>query len=237
MFHFSRTSRLLILPAAAATIAGCGSSPSQSAAPRAASSAGTVSSAGVPTASQLRSALLGRVNGVQPAVPVQAGSYSALEQVRATNESMRGIKVIPTRCARTTVNGFNSSRFAKAPAAVVTFRLGRDGVSEVLAAPTRTAAATALESQVPLGCDHYRAVAGGKTFKYTVRQFNVPGIGQQARALGIKAAGYSAINVWSLIFRGDKFVGAVTVLGPDASELAVRELGTQSYSLASRTLG
>lgn len=237
MIHFSRASRLLILPAAVATIASCGSSANQPAANQPASSAGTLSSAAVPTAAQLRSALLGRVNGVQPAAPVQAGSYSALEQVRATNETMRGIKVIPTRCAATTVNGFNSAQFAHAPAAVVTFRLGRDGVSEVLTAPSHTASAHALDSQVPAGCNHYRAVAGGKTFRYTIRQLSVPGIGQQARALGIKAAGYSAINVWSLIFRGDKFVGAVTVLGPDASELAVRQLGTQSYTLAARTLG
>lgn len=35
---------------------------------------------------------------------------------------------------------------------------------------------------------------------------------------------------------GAGFIGSITVAGPDASELAVRELGLQAYGFAARSL-
>ena len=105
---------------------------------------------------------------------------------------------------------------ASAPAAAVTFRVGGNGVSGVLVAPATAAAATALGSCVPAMCEHYTATVGGKTYRYTVEESSVSGIGQQARVLNVKTA--------------------VTVVGPNASEIAVRELGQQAYSYAAKAL-
>jgi hypothetical protein len=54
--------------------------------------------------------------------------------------------------------------------------------------------------------------------------------------LNVKAAGYSEVNVWSVVYQADGFVGAVTIVGPDASEAAAKELATQSYGYAAQTL-
>ena len=40
--------------------------------------------------------------------------------------------------------------------------------------------------------------------------------------------------MWSLIYRGAGFVGTVTVVGPNASEKAVQELGQQAYAFAAK---
>jgi hypothetical protein len=42
--------------------------------------------------------------------------------------------------------------------------------------------------------------------------------------------------MWSLIYRATGFVGTVTVVGPNASEQAVRELGQQAYAFAAKSL-
>jgi hypothetical protein len=250
MFDTRRVPLLFVLPAAAAVIAGCGGSAGQTGAQGgatpagAATSAGAMSSAGVVsasgpgafTASRLRGALLTRINGAPAAVPVESGSYSALPEVAATKESMHGVKVDPAKCAQAAIGGFNSASFAGSPAAVVTFRVGHNGVSEVIVAPSGPALASALGTEVPAGCSHYQARVDGKVFSYTVRQSWLRGIGEQARVLNVKAAGYSAIDVWSVVYRGAGFVGAVTVVGPDASESAVRQLGFQAYAYATRSL-
>ena len=62
---------------------------------------------------------------------------------------MHGVKVTPARCAQATVTGFNSAAFTHAPASVVTFRVGRDGVSEVLVSATPDVAHSALGNKLP----------------------------------------------------------------------------------------
>ena len=131
---------------------------------------------------------MSRVNGVPAAVPAESGKYAALPEVQASRQATRGVSVNPKACARVALTGFDSAVLASAPAAAVTFRVGGNGVSEVLVAPA-TAAASALGSRVPAMCEHYTAT-----------------------------------------------VGVVTVVGPNASEVAVRELGQQAYSYAARSL-
>ena len=41
---------------------------------------------------------------------------------------------------------------------------------------------------------------------------------------------------WSLLYKGNGFVGAITVVGPNASESAIRELGQQAYAFAAKAL-
>jgi hypothetical protein len=224
---------LLLLSAMVAGAAGCGSSGGQASSSQ---SAAAMAQTGLFSAMKLRGALLTRVNGISAAVPAESGNYASLPEVQATKQSTNGITVTPKACAQATLSGFNSAVLATAPAAAVTFRVGDNGVSEVLVAPTDAAAASALGSRVPASCDHYLATVDGKTFRYTVRESTLPGIGQQARMLNVKTAGYPADNIWSIIYRGPGFVGAVTVVGPNASALAVRELGQQAYAYAAKSL-
>jgi len=228
-----RVPGLLLLSAAVAGAAGCGSSGGQASSSQ---SAAAMAQTGPLRAIKLRDALLTRVNGTSAAVPAESGNYASLPEVQATKQSTNGITVTPKACAQATLSGFNSAVLATAPAAAVTFRVGGNGISEVLVAPTDAAAASALGSRVPASCDHYLATVDGKTFRYTVKESTLPGIGQQARMLNVKTAGYPADNIWSIIYRGPGFVGAVTVVGPNASALAVRELGQQAYAYAAKSL-
>lgn len=239
---------LLLFPAAVAGLAvsGCGGSGGHGApgtpgargatAPAATTRAGVVAPAQSFTSGKLRDALLTRVNGVSAAVPAESGNYASLPEVAATKQSTQGVSVHPKSCARAALTGFNSAVLASAPAAAVTFRVGANGVSEVLVAPTDVAAASALGSRIPAVCDHYTATVDGKTFRYTVTESTVRGIGRQARVLNVKTEDYPSDNIWSLVYRGTGFVGAVTVVGPNASELAVRELGQQAYAYAAKSL-
>jgi len=59
----------------------------------------------------------------------------------------------------------------------------------------------------------------------------VTGLANQARALNVKAAGYAQVDVWSVVYRADGFVGAVTMVGPDATEASVKKLATQAYQV------
>jgi hypothetical protein len=119
---------------------------------------------------------------------------------------------------------------------MATFRIGNNGVSEVLIAPSATEAVSALGSQLMAGCDSYHATVGGKTFTYTVREAALHGLGQQARELNIKAAGYAQVDVWSVLYRGNGFVGAVTVVGPNASQPVVQALAKDAYQHATTML-
>ena len=237
---------VLLAAAGAAALTGCGSSGSGAAA-AGPSGNSTVSTAGLAanagqaepasfTATQLQGALLGTVNGAAPAAPAEAGAYGALPDVETSKASMRGVTVSPARCAQATVTGFNSSTFADAPASVVTFRVGRDGVSEVIVSASPKTAQRALASRLPGGCSHYKATVDGKTFSYAVKESTVTGIAEQARALNVKAAGYADVNVWSVVYRGSGFVGAVTIVGPDASEAGARVLAGQAYNRAVESL-
>jgi len=238
---------------AVAGVAGCGSSASSSQASTSQAStsqastrqAGATQMAGVAaatghnayTAAQLKGALLTKINGERPAAPAEAGDYGTLPDVQTSKQTMHGVKVTPAKCAQATVTGFNSASFAHAPAAVVTFRVGRDGVSEVLVSASSRLAATALGNKLPAGCSHYSATVDGKTFRYSVRGATLTGIGDQARALNIKAAGYTEVDVWSVIYRANGFVGAVTMVGPDATEQGVKVLAGDAYASAAQSLG
>jgi hypothetical protein len=61
-------------------------------------------------------------------------------------------------------------------------------------------------------------------------------LGNEARALNVKAAGYSQVNVWSVVYRADGFVGAVTIVGPDASQASAKKLASQAYAYARQSL-
>ena len=106
----------------------------------------------------------------------------------------------------------------------------------MLVASAAKAASAALAGHVPAQCGKYQEKVDGKTFTYTLTEKSVAGIGQQARELNLQAVGSSSGNSWSLIYRGAGFVGTVTVIGPNASEKAVRELGQQAYAFAAKSL-
>jgi|SRR5580704_9236336 hypothetical protein len=228
------TTALALLGATAVT--GCGNSASTSQA--SATQATGVAATGQKsfTAAQLKGALLGKISGERPAAPAEAGDYGALPDVQTSKQTMHGVKVTPAKCAQATVTGFNSAAFTHAPASVVTFRVGRDGVSEVLVSATSQIASTALGNRLPAGCSHYTAQVDGKTFHYSVQEAGLSGLANQARALNVKAAGYSEVNVWSVVYQAAGFVGAVTIVGPDASEAAAKELASQAYGYAAQTL-
>jgi hypothetical protein len=44
------------------------------------------------------------------------------------------------------------------------------------------------------------------------------------------------VDVWSVIYRAEGFVGAVTIVGPDATEASAKKLATQAYKYAAQTL-
>jgi hypothetical protein len=235
---------------AVAGVVGCGSSPASPASPASSASPASTSRASAHatagmaastrqkayTASQLKGALLSKINGERPAARAEAGDYGALPGVQTSKQIMHGVKVKPAKCAQTTVTAFNSASFAHAPASVVTFRVGRDGVSEVLVSSSPQLAAIALGNKLPAGCSHYDATVDGKTFRYSVREASLSGISDQARALNIKAAGYAEADVWSVVYRGTGFVGAVTMMGPDASEQGVTVLAKDAYAKAVQSL-
>jgi hypothetical protein len=209
-------------------------SSSQAATPQAGEAAAT--GANAYAAAELKDALLTKINGTKPASAAEAGDYGTLPDVRTSKQTMNGVKVTPARCAAATVTGFNSASFADAPASVVTFRIGSDGVSEVLVSASSKLAATALGNKLPAGCSHYKATVDGKTFSYSVREAKASGIGDQARALNVKAAGYAEVDVWSVVFRGSGFVGAVTMVGPNATSAGVKQLAADAYSDAAQSL-
>jgi|SRR6202453_4868838 hypothetical protein len=229
------TTALALLGAAA--VAGCGNSASTGQA-SATETAGVAAATGhkAYTADQLKNALLAKISGERPAAAPEAGDYGKLPDVQTSKQTMKGVKVTPAKCASATVTGFNSAAFAQAPSSVVTFRVGRDGVSEVLVSATPQLAVTAMGNKLPAGCAHYTATVAGKTFSYSVKEDTLTGIGEQARALNVKAAGYAEVDVWSAVFQGNGFVGAVTIVGPDASEQGVKQLATDAYGYAAQTL-
>jgi hypothetical protein len=223
----------------AAAVGGCGGSPSpsQSAATQPTGTATASAAAQVSfTSDQLKGALLAKVNGEKPAAAAESGDYGKLPDVQTSKQTMNGVKVTPAKCAQATQTGFNSAAFTHAPASVVTFRVGQDGVSEVLVSAAPDAAATALGDTLPAGCAHYSATVDGKTFRYTVKESPLSGLAQKARALNVKAAGYASVDVWSVVYQGTGFVGAVTMVGPDSSEAGVKTLAQEAYAHAAAAL-
>ena len=182
------------------------------------------------TAAMLKSALLTRVNGVAAAAAASSGRYGSVG--RATG----GVQVTPKACAVVATQGFDPTVLTGAPAAAVTFRVAANGVSEVLIASSAKSASTVIAGGIPAECAKYQAKVGGKTYTYGTVEQAVTGIGQQAKVLNVQAAGAKSDNLWSLIYRGKGFVGTVTVVGPNASQKAVTELGQQAYAFAVKSL-
>src|SRR5260370_7766860 len=147
------TTALALLGAAA--VSGCGGSASQSqaAAPQPTGTATAVAQVSF-TCDQLKSALVARVNGEKPAAAAEAGDYGKLPDVQTSKQTMNGVKVTPAKCAQATETGFNSAAFAHAPASVVTFRVGQDGVSEVLCSTPPAAPLTPLPDPLPPHSPH-----------------------------------------------------------------------------------
>lgn len=227
-----------VVAAAATGLTACGGSPaSRVNAVGSAASAGTVEQPGPITSGKLVAALLTRINGASATTPAAGGRYDALPQVKAVERQVQGAGVPPQPCAQSAATGMQPGALASAPAAAVSFKVGRNGVSEMLAAPSQTAADSVLHRMLPSACGHYQAAAGGKEIQYTAREQPVTGIGEQARVLNVRAIGQPGADIWSVVFRGAGFIGSITVAGPNASELAVRELGLQAYGFAAKSLG
>jgi hypothetical protein len=224
--------------AAAVGLAACGGqSPSERVnVPGAPASAGAAAQAGPITAAKLVGALLTRINGEPATAPATSGRYDSLPQVKAAEQHAGGSVVTPRPCAQATITGLQSGALGDVPAAAVSFKVGRNGVSEMLAAPSQSVADGVLRRALPSSCAHERFSSGGRNFQYSAKEESVTGIGQQARVLSLRAAGQPADNIWSVVFRGTGFIGSITVVGPDASELAVRELGLQAYGFAAKSL-
>jgi hypothetical protein len=221
-------SGLLLAPVAVAGLAGCGGGSSSS------SSAATTSANGALTAATLREALLTRVNGVAAAAPASSGTYSSMQA--ANSKAASDIQVTPKACSAAATVGFNSAALGTAPAAAVTFRVGTNGVSEVLIASSAKSAATVLAGHVPAECAQYQETVGGKTYAYDIKEKTISGIGEQARVLNVYAASAKSDEMWSLVYQAKGFIGTVTVVGPNATEQAVTELGQQAYAFATKSL-
>jgi hypothetical protein len=220
---------LLLVPAAVvgASLAGCTSSSSH----RAGASL-SASKANSFSASKLRAALLTRVNGVGAESSAASGDYTAISAQVAGGQSAGGPKSCP-QAART---GLDSAALAGATAAAVTFKVGGNDVSELVAAAPGPAAASALAGRLPGSCARYKETVDGKTVTYSVTESSLTGIGKQAKVLNVSSAAGGSDARWSLVYRGAGFVGAVTVVGPNASQTAVRQLGQQAYAYAAKSL-
>jgi hypothetical protein len=223
-----RRAILLLVPAAVvgASLAGCTSSSSHRAGASLSAAKGDSFSA-----SKLRAALLTRVNGVGASSPAASGDYAAISAQVAGGQPGGASKA----CAQATQTGLDSAVLAGATAASVTFKVGGNDVSELIAAAPGTAAASALAGRLPASCGRYKATVGGKTVTYSVTESSLTGVGKQAKVLNVSSAAGSDARWW-LVYRGAGFVGAVTVAGPNASQTAVRQLGQQAYSYASKSL-
>jgi len=191
------------------------------------------------SASELSSALLTSINGAGQATKPEAGTYGALPAIQAAAKSLGGLQVRPKQCMRATVLQaifLDTGALSSAPAAMVDFKVGTSGVSEVLAAPADNATAAMLSKPIPAACTQYRAYSNGKAFHFAVQQSWIKGIGlQPARLLHIKTVGVKG-NLWSVLYRGTGFVGTITVDGPNSSEPTVREIAAQAYNHAAKVL-
>ena len=223
-------SGLVLVPVVVAGLAGCGSGSSSAGA----SGTATSSANGALTAATLREALLTRVNGVAAAAPASSGTYSSMQA--ANSKAASGVQVTPKACAEAATEGFTSAALGAAPAAAVTFRVGTNGVSEVLIASSAKSAATVLAAHVPAQCAQYQETVAGKTYTYDIKEKPISGIGNEARVLNVTAASAKSNEMWSLVYQAKGFIGTVTVIGPNATEAAVTELGQQAYAFATKSL-
>jgi hypothetical protein len=220
---------LLLVPAAVVgvSLAGCTSSSSHSTSAALSAAKGDSFSA-----AQLRAALLTRVNGVGAASPAASGGYAAMSAL-AAGQSASGA---PKACAGAVQTGLDSAALAGATAAAVSFKVGGNDVSELVAAAPGTAAASALAGRLPAACARFKETVDGRSVSYSVTESSLTGIGKQAKVMNVSPAAGGSGDRWSLVYRGAGFVGAVTVAGPNASQTAVRELGQQAYTYAVKSL-
>jgi hypothetical protein len=220
------------------SFAGCtsGGHSGAAASSSAASASAAAKASRLSSEQKLRGALLTRVNGVAPAAPASIGDYGTLAVANAGGQSAASIQVTPKACVAAVRSGFEPAALRGAGAAEVTFNVAKNLVSEVLISSSGSSATAAISGLVPAQCTRYVAKTGGKSVTYSVSQSAVTGIGKQARALDVHPSGTGAQEMWSLIYRGAGFVGTVTVVGPNASEKAVQELGQQAYAFAAKTL-
>jgi hypothetical protein len=217
---------------AGASLAGCTSSSSHPAD----ASLSAKAAAGAFSAAKLRGALLNRVNGVGAATPAASGDFASLSAAETGAQSAVGVRATPKDCAQATQTGFGPAVLADSPAAAVTFKLDANGVSEVLVSSPDSVASTALAGRLPAACARFKETADGKTLTYTATEAALSGIGQQAQVLNVQSSAGGADDLWSLVYRGKGFVGTVTVVGPNASQAAVRQLGEQAYAYAAKSL-
>ena len=229
-----RTAVLLLVPAAVAgaSLAGCTSSSSHTgnAALSAKAAAGSFSAA------KLRGALLTRVNGVGAARPAASGDFFSLSAAADSAWPAGDAKATPKECAQAARTAVDSTVLADSPAAAVTFKVDANDVSEVIVSSPDSIAATALAGHLPAACAHFKETADDKTLTYTATELTLTGVGRQARVLNVQSSAGRADDLWSLVYRGKGFVGVVTVVGPNASQAAVRELGEQAYTYGSKAL-
>jgi hypothetical protein len=188
---------------------------------------------------QVQAALLTRVNGAGPATRPQAGGYTSIPEIKAAAKELGSVHVRPAQCVQATVLQaiiLDTGALGNAPAAIVNFKVGTNGVSEVLAATTNSAALASLSKPIPAACAKYTAMANGKAYHYAIQQSWVRGIGlQPARVLNIKSLDVKG-NLWSVLYQGTGFIGTITVDGPDATEAAVRQVAAQAYAYAAKAL-
>jgi hypothetical protein len=236
--HYSRMPAALAALALATAVAGCGGSSGSSNAGSSGKAKTATNTATGPayTVSQLRAALLTTVNGAKPAAPVESGAYGTLPGVKASRQTLSNVKITPPRCASATATGLASTQFNSVPATVATFRDGTDGVSEVLLAPPASMLQTAIAHNIPAGCSRYHATVDGKTYTYEIKQEPAPSIGDAASELNVRASGDSSANIWTIIYRSGGLVGAITLVGANASQAGAETLARQAFSQAHKNL-
>jgi hypothetical protein len=233
--RFRRVSWMLLVAAAVAGLAACSGGGGTPGASASATATADKALTGAFSGSDLKRALLTKVNGVGAATPASSGTYSSLSAASTGEPSSSADPVTPKACV-STARGFSPGTLSGAQAAAVSFKISGNGVSEVLIASSSANAATALAGKMPAQCATYQEKVGGKTVTYNVTEKTVTGIGKQARELNVRSGTSSSDNLWSLLYRGAGFVGTVTVTGPNASEAAVRELAQQAYAFAAKSL-
>jgi hypothetical protein len=229
---------LALSVAVLAGLTGCNSAITGSASDpgKAAPSAGNDAASARHTANQLRDALLTSAAGMtRPAAP-EAGTYGSLPGVQDTKAMLKGVTIIPAKCARAATTGLDSPAFSSAPAAVVSFQRSQRAVSEALLAPAPGVTAQALGHPVPAGCGHYRARAGGRTFNYAVKEEPAPHLGLGAREIRVHASGAATTDVWLVIYRTSGYVGAVMLRGSGSTGKQAQAIARQAYARAQQTL-
>ena len=233
--------RSLGLPAVAAAalagcVAGCATATGSADRPSTAPPSAATEAGSQYTASQLRAALLTSVAGATQATTPEAGSYGSLPGVKDTKSTLKGVTIIPAHCAHAASTGLDSTAFNSAPAAVTSFRRGQRGISEVLLAPAASIAPRALGHKVPAGCSHYRAVAGGRTFSYVVKDERAPHVGLGAREIRVHASGAATTDIWTVIYRAKGYVGAITLIGRGTTSKQAQQVSAAAYARAQHVL-